>query len=495
MSREPELGIERVTTGIGGLDTILRGGFLRGGIYIVQGAPGAGKTVLANQLCFHHVATGGRVVYATLLAESHSRMLQHLRSMQFFCEEVIPKSLCYVSAFRTLEEHGLGGVVDVLRREVKAQRATLLVLDGLVAAEETAANDREFKRFIHEVQSHAGANGCTTLLLTSGTRPTVHAEHTMVDGLVELEDQLLVQRTERSLRVSKFRGSDFLAGRHPFRISDQGIVLSPRIEAVYARASRPETVGQPRLSTGLPILDSMIGGGLADSSSTVVLGASGTGKTTIALAFIGQATEQERGLYLSFFESPARLIENAGTMGIPLERLVRSGVVQIMWEPQGETIIDEIAHRVLETVQSQGIRRLVIDGLNAFSACASNPERLARFFSCLSNELRARRVTTLHTGELPEIVGGTLTMPIEGISAIVDNLLVLRFVEHDSTLSRVVSVLKVRDRSFDHALREFTIGAEGLIIDGRIEGLEGLLSGTTQQLRTSGSRRHRNPPT
>jgi len=480
MTATDELALEHLATGIPGLDTILCGGLLRGGVYMIQGAPGAGKTILANQACFHHVAAGERAVYVTLLAESHSRMLQHLRPMQFFREEAIPKSLYYISAFSTLEAEGLGGVVDLLRREVKAQKATLLVLDGLVAAEETAASDRDFKKFIHEIQSHAAANGCTVLLLTSGLRPVVNAEHTMVDGLIELQDQLFSPRTERALRVRKFRGSDFLSGHHPYRISERGILLWPRIEAQYSTASRRENPRKHNLRTGVAELDAMLGGGFSEASSTVIFGASGTGKTTVGMQYISQSTAAEPGLYLSFFESPQRLIEKASGIGLPLQQLVEQNIVDVIWEPQGERIIDEIAHRVLDAVQARNVKRLVIDGLNAFTASALYPDRISRFFSCLSNELRARNVTTVLTGETPDLVGGTLRMPIDGISALVDNLIALRYVEHNATLSRMISVLKVRDSEFDHRVRELRIASTGLSIGGQFGGLHGMLSGSTR---------------
>src|SRR4051812_31652074 len=172
----------RFPTGIDGLDTITRGGLLVSGVYIIQGIPGTGKTILANEICYRHVASGGRAVYVTLLAESHSRMLQHLRPMAFFDESVIPDRLFYVSAFDVLEDEGLKGLLALLRREIRAQKVSLLVLDGLVAAEESAPTPRDFKKFIHELQSHAVANDCTVLLLTSGAGDMVSAEHTMVDG-------------------------------------------------------------------------------------------------------------------------------------------------------------------------------------------------------------------------------------------------------------------------------------------------------------------------
>jgi circadian clock protein KaiC len=245
-------------------------------VYIVQGAPGSGKTILGNEVCFRHAAAGGRAAYVTLLAEMHTRMLQHLRSMSFFDESVIPSELYYISAFHTLESAGLKGLIDVLRREIKGRSSSLLVLDGLVAAQETAQSDREFKKFINEIQAHSGAYDCTVLLLTSSSLETVSAEHTMVDGVIELEDRMHGMRTERGLTVRKFRGSGILRGRHPFHITAAGLQLYPRIEAAFARPSAQVVSGMP-LATGVPALDELLGGGLPAGTATAVVGPAGIG--------------------------------------------------------------------------------------------------------------------------------------------------------------------------------------------------------------------------
>ena len=171
--------LERLSSGIPGLDTVLGGGFFRSGVYILHGLPGSGKTIFANQLCFAHVAAGGTAVYVTLLAESHSRMLQHIRALRFFDETAIPERLTYLSAFHQLETGGLKGLVELLRREMRARSASVLVLDGLVAAAEVAQSDSELKRFVHELQTSAVFHGCTAFLLTSGSPHRVQAEHTM----------------------------------------------------------------------------------------------------------------------------------------------------------------------------------------------------------------------------------------------------------------------------------------------------------------------------
>jgi len=482
MSTDDTLQLARVPSGIEGLDAILQGGFLQGGVYIVQGVPGAGKTIFANEICFKHVAKGNKAVYVTLLAESHTRMLQHLRPMSFFDEAVIPADLYYVSAFRTLEEEGLKGLVSLLRREIKSQQASLLVLDGLVAAEETAGSDREFKKFIHELQAHAAAHDCTILLLTSGPTRVMNAEHTMVDGLIELDDQLFEVRTQRSLQVRKFRGSGFLRGRHAFRITADGIMLFPRIEAAFAGIVRPNHARRSKMSTGVAGFDVMLSGGIPALSTTAIVGATGTGKTTLGLHFLSQCSKNEPGLLFGFFEPPERLIEKAAAIGIDLAGLVKRGDVEVMWQVQGENILDELAHRLLDAVKRRGVRRLVIDGMGGFLEAAVNRERISRYFACLTNELRSLGVTVVINVEARDFMGASLTLPVSGFSALIENVVFLRFVERESCLRRMISVLKVRDSDYDIRLREFQITNHGVDIGEPFHGAEGISRGIAHEI-------------
>jgi circadian clock protein KaiC len=480
-SDDPVPALVRLPSGISSLDDILHGGFLEGGVYILQGSPGAGKTVLANEICFRHASSGGRAAYVTLLAEMHTRLLQHLRPMAFFNESVIPESLYYVSAFHTLEGDGLKGLIDVLRREIKGQRANLLVVDGLVAAQESAPSDREFKKFINELQAHASASGCTVLLLTSGLLRAISAEHTMVDGVFELEDQLFEFRTERSLMVRKFRGSGFLRGRHSFRISDAGVKFFPRVEAVFASASRPDVISDARISVGIPGIDRMLLGGLPAATTTGLIGASGIGKTTFGLHFLSESSPAEPGLMFGFFETPARLCLKAKHLGLHMTAAVERGDVEILWQPQRENVLDELAHRLIEAVRKRKVKRLLIDGLGGFLESATSPQRISRFFSCLTNELRALGATTVFTMEVPEITGPVARVPSTGVSALLENMIFLRFVERGSSLHRLISVHKVRDSGHDPSLREFFITDRGVHVGEVFSGVEGVTTGVARE--------------
>ncbi|MEW6707094.1 MAG: ATPase domain-containing protein [Pseudomonadota bacterium] len=457
--------LERLSSGIPGLDIVLGGGFFRSGVYIVHGLPGSGKTILANQLCYRHVASGGRAVYVTLLAESHARMLQHIRSMNFFEEKAIPDELSYISAFHDLETDGLKGLMAVMRREMRARNASVLVLDGLVAAAEAAQTDRELKKFIHEVQTSAVFHGCTVFLLTSGSPQRVNAEHTMVDGLIELEDRLFDARSERAIQVRKFRGAGSLRGKHPFRISDDGLQVFPRIEALFK--APPEANAPPGVaSTGIATLDALIAArGIPTPSATVVMGSTGTGKTTIGLHFLSQCTPHEPGLLFGFFEAPHRLRAKARAFGLDFEALESSGALTLTWHSQGEHVLDELAHRLLAQVSARGIRRLVIDGLSGFFESSVFPERSGRFFSCLANELRRMGVAVMMTMETTE-VGGSRVPVAFGVSGFVDNLLFLRLAESGGRVKRLATIVKMRDTDFSPGVYEMQIGGAGIAIAG-----------------------------
>ncbi|MFL6700332.1 MAG: RAD55 family ATPase [Vitreoscilla sp.] len=456
--------IERLRSAVPGLDEILGGGLLRTGVYIVQGLPGCGKTILANQICYGHVAEGGSAVYVTLLAESHARMIQHLSSLSFFDVKAFPHQLAYISAFHELESAGLKGLMGVLRREMRTRKVGVLVLDGLVAASE-GASDLDLKKFIHELQSIAVLQDCTVLLLTSGNIHRMAAEHTMVDGLIELEDKLFEARSERSIHVRKFRGAGPLRGKHSLRIDNDGITVFPRIESLY-RSPAQDSASETATSSGIPSLDALLSlGGIPVSSSTVVIGSTGTGKTTMGLQFLHASSAEEPGLHLSFFEGPERLRSKARSLNMDLARLEADGAVELMWQAPGEAMMDEIAERLLSAVNRRKVRRLVIDGISGFLESTVYQERISRFFSCLVNELRNRHVTVLMTLETRDVVSSVVSMPW-GVSGLVDNLFFLRFVHDEGHIERLLTIIKVRDTDYQAGLRRLRIDSHGMHIAG-----------------------------
>ena len=475
--------LKRIAAGVPGLDTVLRGGFLRGGIFIVQGSPGAGKTILGNQICFHHAAKGGRALYVTFLAENHARMLLHIGQLDFFEEAIIPDHLYYISAFRVLEQEGLAAVLNLLRREVQARGASLLVLDGLSVIEETAGSGREFKKFIHELQAQAAIADCAMLLLTGVSQ--ISAEHTLVDGVIELQTKLYGRHAERVLQVHKLRGSGYLRGEHSFRITDEGIVVYPRTEALLAHPSIPDKVTGPPVSTGVAQLDRIMGGGFPQHSTALLVGPPGVGKTTLGLHFLSECNQDNPGLLFGFYETPAAICDKAKVLGMPLERLIAEGHVDVVWQPTTEGLLDETCDRLVAALERRGVRRLFIDGIQGLERLAPEAERLSHIFSAFSSEFRGRGISTLFTAEA-DLIGPVLGLPfsglsLRGVSCIAEIILVMRYVELRSQLHRMISVVKVRDAEIDCALHRFSISGNGIVIEPDSTAAEEILAQAVQQ--------------
>ena len=286
--------IARVPSLVLGLDAVLCGGFLQGGLYMVQGPPGAGKTVLSNQIIYSRAAQGDRALFITVLGESHGRMLAHLRPMRFFDPALIPEQVAYISAYQALDDEGLKGLSTLIRREVQARGTTLLVLDGMSAVEAKAGAGFEMKRFTHELQTMASATACTMLLLTTTTGATAAPEHTMVDGLIELRQRLYGLRNERRLLIQKLRGSSFLEGEHAYRITRAGVTVFPRVEALLTMPTRRDAPPQARISSGIASFDAMLGGGLPTAAMAAVADGYGSMTTRRSSFFIASSISLPR---------------------------------------------------------------------------------------------------------------------------------------------------------------------------------------------------------
>jgi circadian clock protein KaiC len=458
MTKRPR---EKLPTGIPGLDVVLHGGLEPRTVYMIEGKPGAGKTVLANHIAHRHVANGGRVLYVTLLAETHERMLFNLEQFAFFEPSFLPERFTYVSGFAILEEGGLPALTELLRRETQSRKATILVVDGLVAVEETAETARAFKKFIYELQVQASLLGCMVLLISTAIGGDVSPVHTMVDGVLEVAHHRIGRRAEREIEVKKLRGSSYLRGSHAFEITNAGVTVSPRFEAQYC--DPPQETPEPhRVSTGITSLDDALQGGVASRSTTVIFGPTGTGKTVLGLHFLNASTNSEPGLFFGFYETPPELLRKATGLGLSLEAKHQAGALHLMWQPPTERILDAVGHRLLAAVRDRGVKRVFVDGIDPFMKATSDADRITPFFSALTNQLRVSGVTAIYTCELQQLVSRDVVLPVHGVSALTDNVLLLRLVEQREQLLRLISIVKARDSAIDTTMRELHITSAGI---------------------------------
>ena len=473
--------LERLPTGIAGLDEVLDGGLVRGGVHLVGGRPGTGKTTLGNHLAYNRATAGEVAIIATVLAETHTRMLAHLGGFGFFDPTHVARRVHYVSLFDELTANGLGGVIDLLRRLVREHRVRLLVIDGAGVFEEFAPSPVAFRRFTAELNTQLSALDCTAVLLIDHDTDALQAIGFHVDGIIVLEDRSIGLRDVRLLHVVKLRGVRHLRGRHHFAITAAGFEVYPRLEAALPQTA-PRTAGAGgREPFGVAGLDNMVRGGLVAGSTTLLLGSPGTGKTITGLHFVVTGAERgQPGLIVGFHEPPPQLVAKATALGLPLARHLASGLVRIVWNAPQEVLLDAWARAVLATIAEHGARRLFIDSLNDVQRLALFPERLPAFLSTLENEFRTRAVTSIYAAEINTLVGSDVEVPPRGMPTTVDNAILLRYVELHSQLRRLISIVKLRQSAYDTSIREFAITERGLEVAETFASAEAILTGVAR---------------
>lgn len=470
--------MRRLESGVPRLDFILKGGFFRGGLYVLAGPPGAGKTILANQICFAHVARGERALYLTLLSETHGRMVSLLSNLEFFDREKVGDQLKYLSAYRTLEQEGLDGLRELFQRSIREQGATLVIIDAFDSVADLAPGTAAFKRFLYDLQVYASLLDCTVMVLTTQTSSREQLENTLADGVVELTQRELGPRAVRELSVRKLRGTDVLLGRHEVEITERGVIVHPRTEVQFNEPAALAQEERIRMGFGLKPLDEVLHGGLLSGTCTLLLGAPGTGKTSLGLHWLAQGvSEGQPGVFFGFHETPPRLIEKSRALGIDIGPAVQAGQIEIQWQPPLEANLDALAERLLERIRARNTKRLrlVIDGVAGFRSALAYPDRFSRFFSALTHQLRTLDVTSILT-EQARLFPGDEQVPSQDLNDILENLIVLRSVEVRSQMYRLLSVAKIGESAYEAGSREFAITPEGIRIAADRASAEQILS-------------------
>jgi circadian clock protein KaiC len=472
----------QANTGIDGLDDVLGGGLERGRVFLLEGAPGTGKTTIATQFLLAGAQAGEQTLYITLSeteGELRASAASHgwdLSGVDLF-ELVPPENLLDEEQQQSLLYSSDLELGETTRRIFEAfgrMKPHRVVLDSLSEIRLLAQSSLRYRRQILSLKHYFAHQGATVLLLddltTDFNDKTVHS---VAHGVVRLEEIAPEYGAERRrLRVIKYRGRRFRGGFHDFAIVEGGVRVFPRLVSAEHRKDFQRDV----LKTDSPELDALVGGGLERGSSVLILGPAGSGKSLLTLTFVQSAVHRgERAAMFVFDEELGLLFNRAKGLGIDLQAMVDSERLVVEQVDAAELSPGEFAERVQRCVEDHGARTVVIDSLNGYQAAMPGEHALILHMHELLQYLNRQGATTFLTIAQHGLLGDMKT-PVD-VTYLADTVVLLRFFEALGRVRRAISVVKKRTGSHEDTIREYHIGKRGLSLGKPLVNFQGVLRG------------------
>jgi circadian clock protein KaiC len=469
-------------TGVVGLDGVLAGGFARNRVYLVEGMPGSGKTTLAMQYLLEGVRQNEPVLYVTL-AETREELIAVAASHGWSLEGVaIHQSVPSEDTLRPEEQYTvfhpseveLTDTTAAILTEVGRTKPRRLVLDSLSELRLLAGNPLRYRRQILALKQFFAGRGCTVLLLDDLTATDRDLQvQSIAHGVLSLEQlQPEYGAERRRLRVLKYRGVRFRGGYHDFAIRGGGLVVFERLTPAESRSSE---LGE-RLSSGVAALDELLGGGIERGTSTLITGAAGAGKSSIAAQFVTAAANRgQRSAMFIFDESRATLLSRCVGLGMNLGEHIESGRVTLQQVDPADLSPGEFAHTVAEVAASD-IAIVVIDSLNGYLNAMPEERFLTLHLHELLSYLGQLRVATILVGVQHGLIGSGMVSPVEA-SYLADAVVLLRYFEAGGEVRQALSIIKKRGGEHERTIREFRLERGGIRVGQPLREFRGVLTG------------------
>ncbi|QJX01204.1 ATPase domain-containing protein [Frigoriglobus tundricola] len=487
MSAEDRVTIRKLPTGVPGLDEILGGGLPEYSFNIIAGSPGGGKSTLAHQVVFANATPERPALYFTVLGEPALKMLRYQQQFKFFDPAKLNTAVRFVNLSQVVLEQDLEAVLAEIIKEVEATHPAVVVVDSFRTVVRKAVGgtgEAELQGFIQRLALHLTSWQATTFLIGEYTEGEVRDNpvFTVADGLFWLYQQVERNSIVRKLQVMKLRGQASVPGLHTFRITEDGVQAFPRNFGLTGRTAKARE--RRRLPCGVPGLDAMLGGGIPEGDSLLVVGPSGAGKSVFASQFIAEGLRLgEPGIVAIFEERPEEYAGRAASLGMDFTQPQRDGKLSIIYLRPLDLSVDEAMREILDVVARTGAKRLVIDSLAGFEMALA-PGFRTDFRESLYRMIGAvtrTGVTIVSTVEVTETFTELALSPYS-ISFLSDDIIRLRYVEIDGQLRKVIMVVKVRAGDHSKDICEYQITSEGLRIGERLTGYHGLTTGVPEPL-------------
>lgn len=487
MNGEDRVKINQLPTGVPGLDEILGGGLPEFSFNIIAGSPGCGKTTLAHQFIFANATAKRPALYFTVLGEPALKMLRYQQQFTFFDPSKLNNAVRFVNLSQDLIDRGLAGVLAEISKQVEAVNPGIVVVDSfrsVLRSEAHTGKDLAVQSFVQQLALMLTSCEATTFLIGEYSESEVreNAVFTVADGLFWLFQQVDRNSVVRKLQIMKLRGQASVPGLHTFRITGAGLQAFSRTLGLLGQRKQFNDV--KRLSTGIPALDEMMGGGIPEGDSLLVAGSSGTGKSLMATQFLAAGIKAgEPGIAAVFEERPNEYIARARDFGLDFQAPLAAGSLEVLYMRPLDLSVDEMMQEILDAVERTGAKRLVIDSLAGFEVALA-PAFRADFRESLYRmifALTAVGITILSTLEMSETFT-ELLFSRYAISFLADDIVRMRYVEIDGQLSQILMIVKMRRGAHSRDIRQYEITPQGIVIGERFRNYVDLLTGIPRPL-------------
>ena len=477
----------RLSTGVPGLDDILRGGLAKGFLYLIEGNPGAGKTTLALQFLIEGAKRGEKGLYLSLaesedelrhVAASHGMNLENVEVCKISPPEIAGEVGQQYTVFQPAEVE-LADVLETILGKVRDLQPSRVIIDSMSELRMLARDSLRYRRQVLSLKQFFEGQDCTTLLLDERFRNNTDSQvQTIAHGVISLE---VLQRnygiTRRRLEVMKIRASSFREGYHDYIIVKGGVLVFPRLVSGEHRGVKVEPEDLP---SGVAELDELFNGGVQRGTSTLVAGPTGCGKSTLCSQFVLSAAKRgEKSAIFTFDETRQSFIVRSQGLGMDLEQYLEDGTIHLEQVDPAELSPGEFVHRIRAGVEEKNWRIVVIDSLNGLMNSMNEEQGLTVQLHELLSYLNQVGVASFMVLAQYGMLGTAVSSPTD-VSYLADNVLLLRYFEAAGEVRQAISVMKRRSGPHERSIREMQIKSGRLMIGDPLRNFVGVLTGTPQ---------------